>query len=307
MKICLMFSGQGAQYQGMGQSLVETYPVCRAVYQESETISGIDIQEISFNDMNRLNQTKYTQVCMYTMYAAIIALLDAYQIKTSISMGLSLGEYGAYLHQGVFDFKTGLKIIQKRAELMQKAAEEKPGKMAAVIGLDGIILEEILHQQAGDVSIANYNAPSQLVISGQDQAVDHVAEIIKRDYKKRVIPLKTSGAFHSEYMRSAKEGFKSFLEGIDIHEPQGLLYLNTSGAPYDGHMKTHMANQLTHSVRFYQMVHGLEKDGVDLFIEIGPKKTLCQLLRKINPDLMTMHVEDVSSFQELLQYLEVNK
>jgi len=306
MKIALMFSGQGSQYVGMGKDLVERYGVCQEIYERAEAITAYPIRHISFEDEEGLNDTKYTQVCMYTMYGAILGLLNEKGIVSSHSMGLSLGEYGAYLHQGVFDFDSGLKIVMKRSELMAQAAKEHPGSMAAIIGLDVSILEDMINNIDGYVTIANYNAPNQLVISGETTAVLDLSETIRHQHHKRVIPLKTSGAFHSELMAQASEDFKAFLEDIDLSEPKYNLYLNTLGGPYISNVKRHMSLQIKASVRFYQMVEQMIADGVDTFIEIGPKKTLSQLVRKINRDVTCFNIEDNESLEKTLLFLEEN-
>jgi [acyl-carrier-protein] S-malonyltransferase len=306
MKIALMFAGQGSQYLGMGKDLVEKYDVCKDIYERAESITGYPIRQISFDDENRLNDTQYTQVCMYTMYGAILALLNNKDIQSKYSMGLSLGEYGAYLHQNVFDFETGLKIVMKRSELMALATKDHPGSMAAVIGLDASILEEMVEKTQDYVTIANYNAPSQLVISGETSAVFGLSEAIKTQHSKRVIPLNTSGAFHSDLMAQASYDFGQYLAQVDLSEPKYNLYLNTLGGPYISNIKHHMTLQLKASVRFYQMVEQMIEDGVDTFIEIGPKRTLSQLLRKINRDVTTLNIEDNESLEKTLLFLEEN-
>jgi [acyl-carrier-protein] S-malonyltransferase len=304
MKLAYIFSGQGSQYEGMGLDLVKNYPCAKEVYLMAEAFSDYPIQEISFSDGLRLNQTKYTQVCMFTMQAAILAILKKNHIHASYSMGLSLGEYGAYLHQGVFDFKTGIEIVKKRAIFMEEAVCEKPGKMAAIIGMDENTLEGIIKKENNYVTIANYNTPKQLVISGEEEAVVSVSEIIKSTFKKRAIPLNTFGAFHSKLMLKAKDGFQSFLKSKKVNQPNHNLYLNTTGSLYKSNIKEHMANQITESVRFYQMVEAMVSQGVDTFIEIGPKKTLSGLVKKINGSLKVMNIEDKESLKKVLEYLE---
>lgn len=306
MKVALMFSGQGSQYLGMGKDLVERYDVCRKIYEQAESITAYPIRHISFEDEEGLNDTQYTQVCMFTMYGAILALLNEKGIFSTYSMGLSLGEYGAYLHQGVFDFETGLEIVMKRSKLMALATKDHPGAMAAVIGLDASILEEMISKTENYVTIANYNAPSQLVISGETTAVLALSEAIKNQHGKRVIPLNTSGAFHSDLMGKASHKFSDFLANVDLSEPKYNLYLNTLGGPYIANIKHHMALQIKASVRFYQMVEQMIEDGVDTFIEIGPKRTLSQLLRKINRDVTTLNIEDNESLEKTLLFLEEN-
>jgi [acyl-carrier-protein] S-malonyltransferase len=306
-KVALMFSGQGAQYHGTGFNLYDTYDSVKDVFLQSETVTNYPIRDISFNDGDdRLNQTKYTQVCMFTLYQAILVLLEEKGIHINNSMGLSLGEYGAYLHQGVFDFSTGLKLIRKRASLMENATMYQPGSMSAVIGMKADQLSDLIDDVDGYVSISNYNSYQQLVISGESKAVKQLGDIAKANGAKRIIPLNTSGAFHSALMKTASQGLMEYLNDIDLNEPKMNLYLNTTGQLYDGHLRQHMARQLTHSVRFYQMVETMIKDGVDTFVEIGPKKTLCQLVRRIDGSVKVLNIEDNDSLLKTLQYLEEN-
>ena len=306
-KIALMFSGQGAQYHGMGRDLYETYDEVKSVYLESEKITTYPIRDISFNDGDfRLNQTKYTQVCMFTLYQAILVLLEKNGIQVNESMGLSLGEYGAYLHQSVFDFSTGIKLIQKRASLMENATMYQPGSMSAVIGMKADQLSKLIDEVDGYVNISNFNSHQQLVISGESNAVQQLGQLAKEKGAKRIIPLNTSGAFHSALMKTASQELSGYLNDIHLNEPRMNLYLNTTGQLYDGHLRQHMARQLTHSVRFYQMVETMIKDGVDTFIEIGPKKTLCQLVRRIDGSVKVLNIEDNDSLLKTLQYLEEN-
>jgi len=302
--VALMFSGQGAQYQGMGKDLYDTYEVYRDIVNISEHLTAYPIKNITYKNDERLHDTKYTQVCMFTMYAGILEILKEKNIKVNASMGLSLGEYGAYLHQGVFDIETGIKIVKERAYLMSQASQKHPGSMCAVIGMDVDDLESIINQVSQHVTIANYNTPKQLVISGQTKAVHQVSQKIKDIYNKRAIMLKTSGAFHSKLMSEAKQAFLSFIENQDIHPPKGHLWLNTSGGLYQNQIIDHMANQLTNSVKFYQMVEDMIHHGIDTFIEIGPKKTLSSMVKKINANVTVLNIEDIQSLEKTQTYLE---
>ncbi|MBN2541083.1 MAG: ACP S-malonyltransferase [Bacilli bacterium] len=304
MRVAFMFSGQGAQYVGMGEQLYESYGSVRDIFEHAKHVLGYDIKHILFQDEQKLNDTKYTQVAMFVLYASILEVLREHGIDADYSFGLSLGEYGAYLHNQVFSFETGLRIIQSRGEFMNLAASKNPGKMSAIMGMDVDTLEHLVNQVPGTVKIANYNTYGQLVISGDVDAVDALNQLAKDQGAKRVIPLNTSGAFHSPLMSQAADDFEHFLDGIDLSEPRRNLVVNFTGDYYKENLKEIMALQITSSVRFIQSVERLIADGVDTFIEIGPKKTLSGFVRKINKDVTIGNVEDLESLQATLSILE---
>ncbi len=305
MKIAFMFSGQGSQYLGMGQDLYEAYGIVRDVFDEANKILGYNIKNIMFSDEIKLNDTKYTQVAMFVFYQAILEILKEYNINSNYSLGLSLGEYGAYLHNEVFDFSTGLKVVQCRGKFMNLTASKNPGKMSAVLGLNSEILESLISKVKGYATIANYNTYDQLVISGKPEAIDQLSDLAKEAGAKRVIPLKTSGAFHSRLMDQAAIDFENYLDSINFQEPKKKLIVNVTGDYYRDNIKEMMVLQITNSVLFYQSIEVLIKDGINTFIEIGPKKTLCGLVKKINRNVTVLNVEDLKSLQNALTKLEV--
>lgn len=299
MKAAFMFSGQGSQYLGMTKDLYDNYEIVREVFKKAETVLNYPLEKIMFESAEKLNNTAYTQVAMFVMYQSILKVLETHNIIAKSSMGLSLGEYGAYLHNEIFDFETGLEIVKTRSRLMAEAQEKNPGKMCAILGLEKESLEQLL-DSFEDVVIANYNLPTQLVISGSEETIQTIRELALEKGAKRAIILETSGAFHSPFMEFAETKFSDYIAGLDMKEPIYDLYVNLTGKKYESDIKTVMAEQIANSVRFYQMVEEMIKDGIELFIEIGPKQTLCSLVKKINADVMVSNVEDIKSLNKTI-------
>ena len=304
MKTAFMFSGQGAQYVGMGKELYDNYEIARAIFNQADSILGYSIKDIMFNNEEKLNDTLYTQVAMFTFYYATLEVLKSHNVNAEYSIGLSLGEYGAFLHNNVFDFETGLKILEKRGQFMNEASKNVSGKMSAILGLDANVLEELVKNTKGYVKIANYNTYGQLVISGEEKAVLEVNKLALEKGAKRAILLNTSGPFHTELMVEASRKLEEYLVPVSLDNPRKKLLVNITGDFYQGDAKECMVKQITSSVYFYQMIEKLIKDGVDTFIEIGPKKTLCGFVKKINRKLNIYNVEDIASLNKLLDFLK---
>ena len=304
MKKVFMFSGQGAQYVGMGKEFYENYEEVRKIFDFADSILGYSIKDIMINDEEKLNNTLYTQVAMFTLYAGILEVLKKNNIHADYNIGLSLGEYGALLNTEVFDFETGLKILQKRGQFMSESSVEVTGKMSAILGLEANVLEELVNASREYVKIANYNTYGQLVISGVESAVLNVNELALKAGAKRAILLNTSGPFHTDLMVGASIKFSEYLNSINLSEPKGDILLNVSGDFYKENIKTSMVDQIINSVRFYQMIEKLTERGATTFIEIGPKKTLCSFVKKIDRKLDIYNVEDINTLEKLLEFLK---
>lgn len=306
MKKAFMFSGQGSQYVGMCEELYNEFECVRNIFDKASLILDYDVKEIMFNNEEKLNNTLYTQPLMFTMYASILEVLKEKGITSDYTLGLSLGEYGAYLDSNVFSFETGLKLISKRASYMAKCTETTQGLMSAILGMEADVLEEILEGIDGYIKIANYNTYGQLVISGQAKAVLRANELALENGAKRAILLNTSGPFHTKLMLRARESLSAYLYEIrkEINEPSKPLLLNTTGDFYNENIRENMELQVTNSVKFYQEIEKLLTNDVTTFIEIGPKRTLCSFVKKINRKVSILNVEDLKSLQNTIQKLE---
>ena len=216
-----MFPGQGSQYIGMGKEFYEQIPICKEVYDLASEVTGLDIPALCVEENEKLNITEYTQICMLATEAAIYMALEQNGYQPDVTAGLSLGEYGALIASGVMTAEEAFELVRKRGIFMQEAVPAG-GAMAAVLGLDAAAIEQICRetaeQKGSEVSIANYNCPGQIVISGQEEAVHLAGETCKASGAKRVVPLKVSGPFHSKMLQGAGEKLKEELKKVEISD-----------------------------------------------------------------------------------------
>jgi [acyl-carrier-protein] S-malonyltransferase len=290
MSKAFVFPGQGSQYVGMGQDLFESYPEVRDLYLKSGEILGYDISAVSFEGPEeKLKQTYITQPAIVVHSAAIILLLKNKKIEAGFAAGHSLGEFSALIYAGALSFEDGLKLVQLRGELMQKAGEENKGTMAAIVGLDTKTVERICKEASasGIVQVANFNSPGQIVISGSVEGVRKAMELAKKNKAKLVKELVVHGAFHSPLMESAREDFRVALDFTDFNKVKIPVYTNVTGMPitqFTGleEIKESLYNQLTSSVRWNESIMNMIKDGAKEFIEIGPGKVLQGLVKRID-------------------------
>ena len=274
-KTAFIFPGQGAQYVGMGQDFYKSFSVCRQVFDIASEASGLDIAKLCFEENEQLNQTEYTQICMLAVEAAILKAVEQQGVASDVNAGLSLGEYGALAASGAMELDDAFRVVRRRGILMQEAVPSG-GAMAAVLALDAAVIEEVCQGINGIVSIANYNCPGQIVITGEEEAVEAACRELKAAGAKRTVRLKVSGPFHSPMLAGAGEKLGEVLAGVKLKE-FATPYITNVTADYvtsTEEIKALLCRQVASGVRWQQSMERMLADGVDTFIEIGPGKTL---------------------------------
>ncbi len=264
--------------------------------------SDLDVEALCFTENEQINITEYTQIAMLAAEVAMLKAVEEKGIKPDVTAGLSLGEYGALAASGVMTPEDVFKIVRKRGIYMQEAVPEG-GAMVAVLGLDTEVIEKICEEVDGTVSIANYNCPGQIVITGEEQAVQAAVAKLSEAGAKRCVTLKVSGPFHSQMLTGAGEKLAKELDGVEIHDIQNPYIANVT-ADYvsdKDDVKPLLQKQVSSSVRWQQTIERMIADGVDTFIEIGPGKTLSGFMRKINRDMTVINIEKVEDLDKLAE------
>lgn len=302
-KRLFMFPGQGSQYVGMGKEFYEQIPEAKEVFDLASKVTGLDIPALCFEENEKINITEYTQICMLTTEAAIYAALKAKGITCDVTAGLSLGEYGALIASGAMTMEDAFKVVRQRGIYMQEAVPTG-GAMSAVIGMDAepilTICEETAKEMNQVVSIANYNCPGQIVITGQVDAVTKAGEKLTEAGAKRVIPLKVSGPFHSKMLTGAGEKLAETLKDVEIGEIT-VPYLANVNADYvtsKEQVKPLLVEQVSSSVRWQQTIEKLIADDVDEFVEIGPGRSLSGFIKKIDRSLNVVNIDKLEDFEK---------
>jgi len=293
MKTAYVFPGQGAQYSGMGKDLYDQSEQARAIFNKANDILGFRITDIMFAGTDdELKQTRVTQPAIF-LHSVIMAMMLVDTFRPDMVAGHSLGEFSALVACRALSFDDGLTLVSKRAIAMQKACEAEPSTMAAVLGLEDAVVEEICKSVNGMVVTANYNCPGQLVISGTVDAVDEACEKLKEAGAKRALKLPVGGAFHSPLMEPAHVALEQAINETIFAQPVCPVYQNaTAQAVIDpAQIKTNLVAQLTAPVRWTQSVANMIADGATDFIEVGPGKVLQGLIKKTNEEVNVSSLE----------------
>ncbi|MDY5846866.1 MAG: ACP S-malonyltransferase [Bariatricus sp.] len=296
-KIAFIYPGQGAQKAGMGKDFYDNSELAKAVFDKASELLQIDMKALCFEENDKLDLTEYTQAALVTTCLAMTKVVEARGIHPDVTAGLSLGEYCAISVAGGMKEEDAITLVRKRGILMQNTVPAGEGAMAAILGMDASAIEEGIREIEG-VSVANYNCPGQIVITGETKAVEKAAEVLKEAGAKRAVLLNVSGPFHSPMLKSAGEKLSKEMENVEF-SPLQIPYVTNVTAKYVNDIsetKELLAEQVAASVRWQESVENMIADGVDTFVEIGPGKTLAGFLRKIDRSVKVYNIgtwEDV--------------
>ncbi|MDP4223550.1 MAG: ACP S-malonyltransferase [Bacteroidota bacterium] len=284
-----VFPGQGAQFTGMGKDLYEASPLAKDMFEKANSILGFRITDLMFSGSEEdLKQTKVTQPAIF-LHSTILASVLGDSFRPDMVAGHSLGEFSSLVSNKALSFEDGLILVSKRAMAMQKACDKSPSAMAAIIGLNDAVVEDVCRSIKGIVVPANYNCPGQIVISGSNEGIDEAIEILRAKGAKMAVRLAVGGAFHSPLMEPAKNELGEAIRKTYFRKPVCPVYQNVNAEPStdpDG-IKANLISQLTSPVKWTQTIRRMITDGADSFTEVGPGKVLQGLIKKINKDVAT--------------------
>ena len=297
-KTSFIFPGQGSQFVGMGKELYEKYDEAKKIYDKASEILNVDLKELCFNSTDEiLSQTKNTQIALFVTEMAMLEVLKSKGVAARYTAGLSLGEYSSLCYSGVIDFEACLKLVQKRGIYMNDYIEKGNYSMAAVIGLDGDKIEEVCSKEEDFVVPVNYNCAGQIVISGNEDAVERVTPKLLEMGARKIIKLNLKSAFHTKKLNKAKELLKQDLENIEFKEFSNnvIVYKNIDGTRYNlnDDIRNILADHIVSAVHFDKEIQNMINDGVTTFIEVGPGKTLSGFVKKTNKEVDIKHVEEL--------------
>lgn len=296
-KIAFIFSGQGAQYSGMGKELYGASPAAKAVYDMADSVREGTSKQCFEGSTEELCKTVNTQPCVFTADLAAAYALVERGIKPDCVAGFSLGEIAALAFSKMLSDEEAFKLVCKRGELMDKAATENPGAMAAVMKITPQQVEEICAKFDRTYPV-NYNSPAQTVVATTSENADKFCEAVK-EAGGRAKLLAVSGAFHSPFMAEAADGLAEYMENVDFSQPETVIYSDATAKPYEGDYKALVKAQVESPVKWQTIVENMVADGVDTFIEVGVGKTLTGLVKRINGDVRAFKVETPADIEAL--------
>lgn len=301
-KIAFCFAGQGAQAKGMGEDFYNNFDIAKKIYDEFPSI-----RDLCFKDeLEQINQTAYAQKAMLLTSYSIASVLKEKGISPEYVCGLSLGEYSALAFANVWNIKEAIDIVTHRGEIMQNALPLGTTKMAAILGLDREVILSNIKDIEGVCEIANYNCPGQIVITGDNNAIDIACQKLTEAGAKRAIPLNVSGAFHSSLLNDASKELRKVLDKYSPNKPIYKVVYNVSGKEESKNINDILECQIRSSVYFEDSVKYMIDRGVDTFIEIGPGRTLTSFIKKINKEVMVINVSDVEGINKAVEALNEN-
>ena len=307
-KVAFLFSGQGAQYVGMGKELYKSIPECKEIFDKGEKILNMPIKELIFNGPEeKLMQTELAQPAILLTSLAALKALEVNGVEAEYATGLSLGEYAALIYGGALSFEDGLKLIKERGRIMGSALPKGLGKMAAIMRLDNEKVRELLSRASeyGVCEGANYNCPGQVSIAGENEAIDKAVEIAQ-ELGGRAVLLKVSGPFHSSLLKEASDEFYEAIKKVEIKKVEKTIYSNVKGLPYEEQddIRFILKKHIMSSVYFEKEIEDMLNKGVNTFVEVGPGKALRGFVKKIDRNSRLLNVEDIKSLENTLNELK---
>lgn len=311
-KIAFIFPGQGSQKVGMGKDLIENYEEAKIIIEKANMAlneEGVDIAKLCFEGPEEeLKNTANAQPAILTISTILFELLKKHNIRPSIVAGHSLGEYSALVASSAIKFEEAIKLVRKRGEYMQNATPLGTGSMLAIIGLEAVEIKELCKKVSnyGTIEIANYNSPTQIVVSGEIKPLDELSELAKERGARKVIHLKVSAPFHSSLMKLAKDNLTGYLERVEIHNPQIPIICNvsTNYVRNKEEVRSALIEQMNHPVLWGDSIKKMSFEGINHFIEVGPGKVLRGLIKQIIPESKVFNVFDSDSLKNVVEKMK---